>query len=251
MDAFGRAVARLCGRLPGRSGLVGYVVCCVLPCRLCSRLLAPRKEDGNKGANHTDPVAAAALLPSRGMRQVLLFGLDGAGKSAFLWLCENPGEECLPGGRLPPTVGAARIMRKAIPLLEEGCRVDLDLCEVGGSEKIRAFWPQFVRSNLNVRVLAFFVSASEPERLAEAASQLVAVGDSLRRWAPKAHVLLVASRPGASPSTPNDLPGTLLAEASKGLEGLRLAAAELVLGGSGMRSSANALLQTVASLAVQ
>jgi len=204
---------------------------------------------GQRGGQGNSEEEVAALLPLRGTRRVLLLGLEGSGKSSFLWLCEHPGEEQLPiAERLTPTAGVARTTRKAVPSLEEGCSVDLDLSEVGGGEQFRQFWPQYITRE--IRVLAFFVSASVEARLDEAAAQFATVCDALRTRAPTAQLVLVASRSGTD-SPPREVHAMLCARAGPALEGHRPACVELALGSPDARASCDALLQTLADLAAR
>jgi len=203
MQALRRVAARACGKLPGISGLVGYVVCCVLPCRACLRVCGNggkgrRADERSKMMDHHADVVAH-LTPG-GERQVLLLGLDGAGKSAFLWMCEHPEEAHLPASLevLAATKGVARIMRKAVPSLASGLSLDLDLVEIGGGAVLRPFWPHYLTPKVNA--LVFFVDASAPERILEAAEQFAIICRAASQTAPRARLAVVATH-AALPDT--------------------------------------------------
>ncbi|CAK8987471.1 unnamed protein product [Durusdinium trenchii] len=164
-----RWTAWLCSRLPRAYGLAGFVLCCVLPCRCLEP--SPKQSQQDLGS-----------------RKVLLLGFDGAGKSAFLWLAEHPTATQLPAERLLATQGAARLTRKV--QITAGL-LELDLCEVGGSETLRKYWQHYVTKD--VRCIAFFVDCTTEDRLEEAIDAVAAL--------PVRKLLLVgtcqASRAGA------------------------------------------------------
>ncbi|CAE8716761.1 unnamed protein product [Polarella glacialis] len=250
MDGLRRLVGFLCGKLPGTLGLAGYVACCVLPCKLLFGRC------GNAAGKQED--AEEEALIERGVRQVLLLGLDGSGKSSFLWMCEHPSELCLPSGRpsgcaAPPsatTVGVLRLTRKAVQHPLGGERVDLDLCEVGGGAQVRPFWSHYLTRQISV--VAYFVDCSAPDRLDEAAGQLAKFYASQRSFP---QLLLVASKadsPGAwaPPKVREAVLSKLQAEIP--------AISELVQFGSlglrdgvGGRSSADALLGQLVDLSLR
>mmetsp|Transcript_55275 Transcript_55275/g.124525 ORF Transcript_55275/g.124525 Transcript_55275/m.124525 type:complete len:249 (+) Transcript_55275:90-836(+) len=248
METLRRAFARMCGMLPGTIGLAGYFLCCVLPCKRCRRSGGVRSGGGASGKGSDEE---AALLPSKGMQQVVLVGLDGAGKSSFLWMCEHPGDSQLPApGALKPTVGVLRLMRKGVPSAERGCLVDLDLSEVGGAEKIRPFWPHYITRE--VRALAFLVSATAPERLDEAAAQFVTVCDAFQSRTPFARFVLVASHsdaPGASSA--EEIHTAIRSRVGNAVDFDCVTCTELALHGAHARASCDALLRILARLAVE
>lgn len=195
------------------------------------------------------------LLASLGMRQVLILGLDGSGKSSFLWMCEHPGEPSLPVGcagrpGAPPsesTVGVLRLMQKGVPHPDGGFVVDLDLTEVGGDGRVRPYWSRYL--SRETAALVFLLDASQPSRLDEAAAELSAVLASARAGAaPSMRVLLVASKvddPGARPSA--EVFARVAAVAKVDLAGI--ATAELALLGAkdgAGRKSVEALLSSIA-----
>merc|ERR1740121_2483564 len=98
MNIVRRLCGKLCGKLPGRSGLIGFFVCCVLPCKSLVRKKAAADQEKDK-----------VELPSAGTRQVLLLGLEGAGKSCFLWLSEHPTMDKLQDASLTPSAGVVRL----------------------------------------------------------------------------------------------------------------------------------------------
>jgi len=141
MECIKRIVARICGQLPGKAGLAGYAVCCILPCKALQGL--KRLDDASTSSQEMVHV---------GTRRVLLFGLDGSGKSSFMWMCEHPLVEELPAGEVPqPTSGVLRLTRKDISV-PDGYKVDLDLCEIGGDERLRPFWPRYIARDVRTIV---------------------------------------------------------------------------------------------------
>jgi signal recognition particle receptor subunit beta len=120
-----------------------------------------------------------------------MFGLDGSGKSSFLWLAEHPFIDTLPAEALQPTTGVLRLERKDVRA-RDGYAVDLDLCEIGGDERIRPFWSRYIETD--VKVLVFLVDASAPERLGDAATQFGSIFTAARSAVPRIKALLVATR---------------------------------------------------------
>mmetsp|Transcript_66216 Transcript_66216/g.184372 ORF Transcript_66216/g.184372 Transcript_66216/m.184372 type:complete len:247 (-) Transcript_66216:46-786(-) len=244
MERLQRAIARVCGKLPGRSGLVGYVVCCVLPCKSCWQ---KRRASSARGA-----ADEAALLPSVGTRQVLILGLEGAGKSSFLWLCEHPSEAQLPDGApLSPTAGVHRLMRKEVPNHVRKCKVDLELCEVGGSRRVRPFWQHYMTRS--IRALAFFVSAATADEAGEAAAAFVEACAAARSRMPSARFVLVVVRLGtAGALAPAEVREAVMSRAVGTVDVDRVVCADLILAkgcGAAARQSADELLAVLAAAA--
>lgn len=198
------------------------------------------------------------LLPNRGLRQVLLLGLDGSGKSSFLWMCEHPGEVSLPpggggGSSAPPsasTTGVLRLTRKDVHVAAQQCAVNLDLAEVGGGERIRPFWPHYLKRE--IKTVAFFVDCSASARLGEAAVSLANLWTTIQSAAPFAAIVLVASKVDvASSRAPEEVCSEVLklAKARNSAFPDNIQTAQLALrGNTGGRSSADALLQKLACL---
>lgn len=184
-----------------------------------------------------------------GARRVLLFGLDGAGKSSFLWMCEHPLEHELPADQaLQPTSGVVRLTRKDVRA-QSNLEVDLDFGEVGGDARLRPYWSRYVARD--VKVLVFMIDASAPERLQEAATQFAAVAAAGLKVAPRMKLLLVASR--------TDAPGAITAaEVHARLDGLinfteeigRIGCVQLALRGPSARGSLGDLLALLANMAL-
>ncbi|NXJ74248.1 ARL10 protein, partial [Trogon melanurus] len=94
-------------------------------------------------------------------RQVLVLGLDGAGKSSVLhYICSQTARE-----RIPPTHGF-----NSAQLYVEG--LEMDLLEVGGSQNLRAYWPLYLSQ---AHVLVFVVDSVDRSRLLTARQELHAL----------------------------------------------------------------------------
>ncbi|XP_025919358.1 ADP-ribosylation factor-like protein 10, partial [Apteryx rowi] len=94
-------------------------------------------------------------------RQVLILGLDGAGKSSVLhYICSETAKE-----RIAPTQGF-----NSAQLYTE--RLEMDLLEVGGSQNLRAYWPHYLSQ---AHVLVFVVDSVDRSRLLTARQELHAL----------------------------------------------------------------------------
>ncbi|NXH72644.1 ARL10 protein, partial [Hydrobates tethys] len=94
-------------------------------------------------------------------RQVLVLGLDGAGKSSVLhYICSQTARE-----RIAPTLGF-----NSAQLYVEG--LEMDLLEVGGSQNLRAYWPHYLSQ---AHVLVFVVDSVDRSRLLTARQELHAL----------------------------------------------------------------------------
>ncbi|XP_068816188.1 ADP-ribosylation factor-like protein 10 [Struthio camelus] len=94
-------------------------------------------------------------------RQVLVLGLDGAGKSSVLhYICSETAKE-----RIAPTHGfnSARLHTEGL---------EMDLLEVGGSRNLRAYWPHYLSQ---AHVLVFVVDSVDRSRLLTARQELHAL----------------------------------------------------------------------------
>ncbi|NXL37696.1 ARL10 protein, partial [Glaucidium brasilianum] len=107
------------------------------------------------GSPPTPPLAAS---PQLDWRQVLVLGLDGAGKSSVLhYICSQTARE-----HIAPT----RSFNSA-QLYVEG--LEMDLLEVGGSQNLRAYWPHYLSQ---AHVLVFVVDSVDRSRLLTARQEL-------------------------------------------------------------------------------
>ncbi|NXS45851.1 ARL10 protein, partial [Balaeniceps rex] len=94
-------------------------------------------------------------------RQVLVLGLDGAGKSSVLhYICSQTARECI-----TPTRGF-----NTAQLFVDG--LEMDLLEVGGSQNLRAYWPHYLSQ---AHVLVFVVDSVDRSRLLTARQELHAL----------------------------------------------------------------------------
>ncbi|KAM8899476.1 ADP-ribosylation factor-like 10 [Spinachia spinachia] len=97
----------------------------------------------------------------RGKRQVLVLGLDGAGKSSMLQSL-TPGGRAAKGGRCRPTRGF-----NFMSLTAPACQ--LDFLEIGGGEDLRRYWSDYLRKT---HVLVYVVDSSDRGRLPVAKAEL-------------------------------------------------------------------------------
>ncbi|KAK2882250.1 ADP-ribosylation factor-like 10 [Channa argus] len=97
----------------------------------------------------------------RGKRQVLVLGLDGAGKSSMLQGL-TPGEPTAKRGSCQPTRGFNFMSLKA-----PACQ--LDFLEIGGREDLRRYWSDYLR---RTHVLVYVVDSSDRGRLPLARAEL-------------------------------------------------------------------------------
>ncbi|XP_037323615.1 ADP-ribosylation factor-like 10 [Pungitius pungitius] len=97
----------------------------------------------------------------RGKRQVLVLGLDGAGKSSMLQGL-TPGGWAAKRGRCRPTRGF-----NFMSLNAPACQ--LDFLEIGGGEDLRRYWSDYLRKT---HVLVYVVDSSDRSRLPMAKAEL-------------------------------------------------------------------------------
>uniref|UniRef100_A0A8C6Z0N5 ARF like GTPase 10 n=1 Tax=Nothoprocta perdicaria TaxID=30464 RepID=A0A8C6Z0N5_NOTPE len=105
----------------------------------------------------------AALCPVLQLdwRQVLVLGLDGAGKSSVLhYICSRTAKETM-----APTQGF-----KSARLCTEG--LEMELLEVGGNQNLRSYWPHYLSQ---AHVLVFVVDSVDRSRLVTARRELHAL----------------------------------------------------------------------------
>ncbi|NXN64732.1 ARL10 protein, partial [Himantopus himantopus] len=99
--------------------------------------------------------------PQLDWRQVLVLGLDGAGKSSVLhYICSQTARD-----RIAPTHGF-----NSAQLFVGG--LEMDLLEVGGSQNLRAYWPHYLSQ---AHVLVFVVDSVDRSRLLTARQELHAL----------------------------------------------------------------------------
>ncbi|XP_008426657.1 ADP-ribosylation factor-like 10 [Poecilia reticulata] len=97
----------------------------------------------------------------REKRQVLVLGLDGAGKSSMLQGL-TPGESAAKRGRCRPTRGF-----NFMSLDAPSCQ--LDFLEIGGGEDLRRYWGDYLR---RTHILVYVVDSSDRSRLPLAKAEL-------------------------------------------------------------------------------
>ncbi|KAM4726179.1 ADP-ribosylation factor-like 10 [Anableps anableps] len=97
----------------------------------------------------------------REKRQVLVLGLDGAGKSSMLQGL-TPGESAAKRGRCRPTRGF-----NFMSLDAPSCQ--LDFLEIGGGEDLRRYWSDYLR---RTHILVYVVDSSDRNRLPLAKAEL-------------------------------------------------------------------------------
>ncbi|NXK74031.1 ARL10 protein, partial [Amazona guildingii] len=113
----------------------------------------------SKDAVRRERTPAGNPGPSRlDWQQVLVLGLDGAGKSSVLhYICNQTARK-----HFTPTQGF-----NCTQLSIEG--LEMELLEVGGSQNLRAYWPHYVS---HAHVLVFVVDSVDRARLATARQEL-------------------------------------------------------------------------------
>ncbi|NWI65698.1 ARL10 protein, partial [Todus mexicanus] len=107
------------------------------------------------------PGPSPSCAPQLDWRQVLVLGLDGAGKSSVLhYICSQTAKE-----RVAPTRGfnSAQLCVKGL---------EMDLLEVGGSQNLRAYWHDYLSQ---AHVLVFVVDSVDRSRLLTARQELHAL----------------------------------------------------------------------------
>ncbi|XP_062309828.1 ADP-ribosylation factor-like 10 [Osmerus eperlanus] len=96
-----------------------------------------------------------------GKRQVLVLGLDGAGKSSMMQGL-TPSDQAKRGGHRRPTRGF-NFMSLRAPTCQ------LDFLEIGGGEDLRRYWSEYL---LKTHVLVYVVDSSDRSRLPLARAEL-------------------------------------------------------------------------------
>ncbi|XP_061595180.1 ADP-ribosylation factor-like protein 9 [Cololabis saira] len=110
---------------------------------------------------HTEYCTIKEEEVERGKRQVLVLGLDGAGKSSMLQGLA-PGQPATKRGRCRPTRGF-----NFMSLNAPACQ--LDFLEIGGGEDLRRYWLDYLR---RTHVLVYVVDSSDRTRLPMAKAEL-------------------------------------------------------------------------------
>ncbi|NXY77948.1 ARL9 protein, partial [Glareola pratincola] len=107
------------------------------------------------------PAPHPPASPQLDWRQVLVLGLDGAGKSSVLhYICSQTARD-----HIAPTHGF-----NSAQLFVEG--MEMDLLEVGGSQNLRSYWPHYLSE---AHVLVFVVDSVDRSRLLTARQELHAL----------------------------------------------------------------------------
>lgn len=142
--------------------LTGGVACAV--CYLMSKTQKPQKtvneelnEDGSRKehvrkATKTETALKTPIIsePRTAGTQVLVLGLDGAGKTSLM--------HCFATGSLEQDVSPTQGFN-AVSINKE--ELQIEFLEIGGMEKLRDYWQMYL---CKARVLVFVVDSSDPER---------------------------------------------------------------------------------------
>ncbi|XP_053297158.1 LOW QUALITY PROTEIN: ADP-ribosylation factor-like 10 [Pleuronectes platessa] len=113
-------------------------------------------------SHHRDYTAITEEVEERGKRQVLVLGLDGAGKSSMLQGL-TPGPPGGQEGALPEPTRGFNFMSLNAPACQ------LDFLEIGGGEDLRRYWSEYLRKT---HVLVYVVDSSDRRRLPLAKAEL-------------------------------------------------------------------------------
>lgn len=154
--------AREIGLVGTALALTGGVACAV--CYLMSKTQKPKKtvneelnEDGSRKehvhkATKTETALKTPIIsePRTAGTQVLVLGLDGAGKTSLL--------HCFATGSLEQDVSPTQGFN-AVSINKE--ELQIEFLEIGGTEKLRDYWRMYLGK---ARVLVFVVDSSDPER---------------------------------------------------------------------------------------
>uniref|UniRef100_A0A669PSN9 ADP ribosylation factor like GTPase 10 n=1 Tax=Phasianus colchicus TaxID=9054 RepID=A0A669PSN9_PHACC len=124
---------------------------------------------------------ALSCCPQAVWKQVLVLGLDGAGKSSVLhYICSQKART-----RISPTLGFNTAQLRVGGL-------EMDLLEVGGSYNLRAYWPLYLS---DAHVLVFVVDSVDRSRLLTARQELHA----LLAEEPRLPLVVLANKQVAAP----------------------------------------------------
>ncbi|KAG7263456.1 hypothetical protein CRUP_038581 [Coryphaenoides rupestris] len=108
------------------------------------------------------------MRPEDRKQQVLVLGLDGAGKSSLLQRLTLVG--VAPGGRARP--GCCRPTRGFNFMSLRGSTYQLDFLEIGGDEELRRYWWEYLRKT---DILVYVVDSADRRRLPLARRELQAL----------------------------------------------------------------------------
>lgn len=110
------------------------------------------KPEHEHKASKTETARKTPLItePRTAGTQVLVLGLDGAGKTSLL--------HCFATGSLEQDVSPTQGFN-AVSINKEDLQIEF--LEIGGSEKLREYWRMYLSK---ARVLVFVVDSSDPER---------------------------------------------------------------------------------------
>lgn len=140
--------------------VTGGVACAV--CYLMSKTQKPKKtvnEELNEDRSSKEHVRKATETglktpiisePKTAGTQVLVLGLDGAGKTSLM--------HCFATGSLEQDVSPTQGFN-AVSINKE--ELQIEFLEIGGTEKLRDYWQMYL---CKARVLVFVVDSSDPER---------------------------------------------------------------------------------------
>ncbi|KAG7217168.1 hypothetical protein INR49_027709 [Caranx melampygus] len=117
----------------------------------------------------------------RGKRQVLVLGLDGAGKSSMLQGL-TPGEPTAKRGRCRPTRGF-----NFMSLNAPACQLDFLETRIGGGEDLRRYWSDYMR---RTHILVYVVDSADRSRLPLAKDEL----HRLLRVGPQMPVVILGNK---------------------------------------------------------
>lgn len=160
-------------------------------------------------------------------RQILVLGLDGAGKSSIIHAISTNTTK----SRSAPTHGF-----NTAEILSQGLRIEL--LEVGGSQNLRTYWNQYVKKT---HVMVFVVDSTDDIRMQLARHEL----HRLLEEAPQLPLMVLANKQDCrSALTISDIYSELSLHRVQGLREVTLLATSAVYDGCGSSTS----LQTVRSM---
>ncbi|XP_035283552.1 ADP-ribosylation factor-like protein 9 isoform X2 [Anguilla anguilla] len=145
--------AGLVGAAIAIAGGVVYVTWNFLSSR--QKLEEPVERETEKELSKETPVLPEEKPSSR---QVLVLGLDGAGKTSLL--------HCLATGTLEQNITPTKGFN-AVSINKEDLKIEF--LEIGGSEDVRAYWKMYLSK---AEVLVFVVDSSDPARFPLAKTHL-------------------------------------------------------------------------------
>ncbi|KAG8578877.1 hypothetical protein GDO81_010649 [Engystomops pustulosus] len=167
-------------------------------------------------------------LPSNYLdRQILVLGLDGAGKSSIIHAISTNTTR----SSSPPTHGF-----NTAQILSQGLRIEL--LEVGGSQNLRTYWSQYLKKT---HIMVFVVDSTDDIRLQLARHEL----HRLLEEAPQLPLMVLANKQDCgSALSISDIHSELSLHRIEGLREVTLLGTSAVHDGYGSSTS----LQTVRSM---